>query len=66
MVHPTHHTMPLEQLERATCNTVGHREVEDRRGAPVTEFQVCVRCGKIGERLSFIGASAGLRPPWAP
>lgn len=40
-----------EEDRRATCRRVGHAWVESRTGAPVTEFEVCRRCGKIGERL---------------
>lgn len=48
---PLHATLPVEVLERLLCREVGCRLVEERRGAPVTAFELCVRCGKIGERL---------------
>jgi hypothetical protein len=49
---PKHAAMSLEDLERLLCREIGHRMVESRAGAPVTEFEVCRRCGKIGARLS--------------
>lgn len=48
---PAHASMSLVDLERLLCREMGHRWVEARHGAPVTEFYACVRCGKIGERL---------------
>lgn len=48
---PAHAGLQLEQLERLLCRELGHVWVEERRGAPVTEFLVCRRCRKIGDRL---------------
>lgn len=48
---PAHAALPLEKVERVLCAELGHREVDERRAAPVTEFKLCVRCGKIGARL---------------
>lgn len=48
---PGHASMMLVDMERLLCREVGHRWVEARHGAPVTEFNCCHRCGKIGERL---------------
>jgi hypothetical protein len=48
---PIHVGLPLLELERLLCRELGHRWVEHRNGAPVTEFELCARCGKIGERL---------------
>lgn len=31
---------------RFVCRIVGHRVMFDERGAPVTAFNVCARCGK--------------------
>jgi hypothetical protein len=36
----------LEEIRRAWCRWFGHRWVLDTRGAPVTTFNVCARCGK--------------------
>lgn len=36
---------------RIWCDVLGHRWRANRRGAPVTEFMQCIRCGKLGERL---------------
>lgn len=48
---PSHAAMPLVDLERLLCRETAHRWHEERRGAPVTEYLLCVRCGKIGDRL---------------
>lgn len=48
---PAHAAMDVSQLERLLCRELGHRWVEARHGAPVTEFECCRRCGKIGDRL---------------
>lgn len=39
------------RVRRRVCEREGHVWVEARHGAPVTEFECCRRCGKIGERL---------------
>lgn len=44
---PEHATMPIEQLERLLCAELGHRADWEERGAPVTEFWICRRCGKF-------------------
>lgn len=44
---PAHAALQLEQLERLLCRETGHRAIIDTRGAPVTEFPVCLRCGKF-------------------
>jgi hypothetical protein len=36
----------LFRLRRLWCRFFSHRWVCDGRGAPVTTFNVCVRCGK--------------------
>jgi len=43
--------LALEPLRRAWCARFGHRVVRDSRGAPVTDFEVCARCGKFDRRL---------------
>lgn len=48
---PSHATMDLAVLERLLCRELGCRVIEERRGAPVTEFELCRRCGRIGARL---------------
>lgn len=48
---PAHAGMAIEDLERLLCRELDHLWAEERRGAPVTEFLLCVRCGKIGDRL---------------
>lgn len=48
---PSHASMDIVELERLICRFTAHVWFEQRRGAPVTEFLCCVRCGKIGERL---------------
>lgn len=48
---PLHSTLDLVRLERVLCAQAGHREVDERRGEPVLAFKLCVRCGKVGERL---------------
>jgi hypothetical protein len=45
-------SLALEPLRRAYCARFGHRVVRDDRGAPVTDFEVCRRCGKF-ERSFF-------------
>lgn len=40
-----------ELAEREACAREGHTPVADGRGAPVTAFYVCARCGKIGGRI---------------
>lgn len=42
---------PGERLRRRVCAREGHVWVEARHGEPVTAFECCRRCGKIGERL---------------
>lgn len=37
---------------RRECRRFGHVELEDRRGAPVCEFEVCGRCGKMLDTLA--------------
>ncbi|MFZ5440435.1 MAG: hypothetical protein ACOZQL_10525 [Myxococcota bacterium] len=34
-------------LDRFWCRVLGHQVMRDERGAPVTSFYVCVRCGKF-------------------
>lgn len=41
----------LELDRRKQCEASGHVPVEEHSGAPVTEFVVCCRCGKILGRL---------------
>lgn len=41
-------TCEQEELDRrAVCAASGHDPVRDDRGAPVTDFELCRRCGKI-------------------
>ena len=37
---------------RHECRRFGHVGLEDRRGAPVCEFVVCSRCGKMLDTLA--------------
>lgn len=48
---PSHATMNIIELERLLCRELEHRWIAARHGAPVTEFECCRRCGKIGDRL---------------
>lgn len=40
-----------ERVRRRVCAREGHVWVESHHGEPVTEFECCLRCGKIGARL---------------
>lgn len=44
---PSHAAMSLETLERLLCRELGHRAEREERGAPVTSFWVCLRCGRF-------------------
>lgn len=35
-----------ERLRRLLCAIWGHDEAREERGAPVTEFSICRRCGR--------------------
>lgn len=38
-------------VARWLCRRFDHEWLADERGRPVTAFNVCLRCGKIGDRL---------------
>lgn len=38
-------------VDKAICAAEGHRWWVEYRGDPVTAFQFCARCGKIGTRF---------------
>jgi hypothetical protein len=44
---PAHASMLLEDLERLLCREIGHAAVREDRGAPVTDFWLCLRCRKF-------------------
>lgn len=47
-----HRDLPLEHhVRRGWCKRFGHVPVAEERGRPVTAFNLCIRCGKILERI---------------
>lgn len=40
-----------ERFRRWLCGKLGHISTAQEAARPVTAFAVCLRCGKIGERL---------------
>lgn len=43
---------PEQATRRLLCRCFGHDPLDDLRGAPVCEFTVCRRCGRILESLA--------------
>lgn len=39
------------RARRWWCKRTSHVPISDERGRPVTAFNVCIRCGKILERI---------------
>lgn len=44
-------TEPGQPVARWVCRRFDHDWLADERARPVTAFNVCLRCGKIGDRL---------------